>query len=263
MERSLKRRHLFELEDQTWFPVVIRDLMTDYLGHVVGLFDMHLPVVAMISRLIDSTGCDRIIDLASGGGGPWPKLGPALQSQHPELKVVLTDRYPNLRALERVRAKNPDIFDVRNEPVDARDVPEELSGIRTQFLSLHHFQEHDVRRIFENAIDGNHPIAVFEFQQRTLSNAVQFALSPIFVLILTLMIRPITLSRVLFTYLIPIVPLAIGWDGVVSVLRTYTPEELESIVRSVEGSDGYEWSFGVDRSTRVPCVYAIGKPTES
>lgn len=259
----MKRKHLFELEDQPWFPTVFRNLMTDYLGHVVALFDMHKPVVPLLSRLMASTGNTRIVDLASGGGGPWPKLGPALQSQHPEIKVVLTDRYPNLRALERVRARNPDIFDVRNESIDARDVPEELGGIRTQFLSLHHFQEDDVRRIFENAINGNHPIAVFEFQQRTLSNAVQFALSPIFVLILTLMIRPITFSRVLFTYLIPIVPLAIGWDGIVSVLRTYTPEELESIVRSIDGSDTYQWSFGVDRSTKVPCVYAIGKPTES
>ncbi len=259
----MKRKHLFEFEDQAWFPTVFRNLMTDYLGHVVALFDMHKPVVPLLSRLIESTGNTRIIDLASGGGGPWVKLAPALQSQHQQLEVVMTDRYPNLRALERVRAENPDIFEVRKESVDARDVPEELNGIRTQFLSLHHFQEHDASRIFENAIKGNHPIAVFEFQQRTLSNAVQFALSPIFVLILTLMIRPITLSRILFTYLIPIVPIAIGWDGVVSVLRTYTPEELDSIVRSIDGSDAYQWSFGVDRSTKVPCVYAIGKPAES
>lgn len=259
----MKRVHLFEFEDQPWFPSAFRNLMTDYLGHVVALFDMHKPVVPLLSSLIASTGNTRVVDLASGGGGPWRKLGPALRAHHQQLEVILTDRYPNLRALERVRAGNPDMFEVREESVDARDVPEDLSGIRTQFLSLHHFQEHDVRRIFENAIKANHPIAVFEFQQRTLSNAVQFALSPIFVLILTLKIRPITFSRVLFTYLIPIVPIAIGWDGVVSVLRTYTPKELESIVQSIDGSNAYQWSFGVDHSTKVPCVYAIGRPTES
>jgi hypothetical protein len=259
-ECAMKRRQLFELEDQPWFPRVIRNLMTDYLRHAVELFNMHQATVPLLDTLIEQTGTTRVIDLASGGGGPWRKLAPALREKHPDLRVTLSDLYPSTQTLQQVASSCPEVIEVRESPTDACAVPDDLKGIRTQFLSLHHFDESGVRAIFENAIRAKQPIAVFEFQQRSISNAIQFALSPIFVLILTLTMRPITLTRLLFTYIIPIVPLAIGWDGVVSVLRTYTPNEIEAIVRTIEASDSYEWSFGLDRTTKVPCVYAIGYP---
>ena len=42
-------------------------------------------------------------------------------------------------------------------------------------------------------------------------------------LLLTPFITPRSWSRVLWTYLIPVVPLATCWDGVVSLLRVYSP----------------------------------------
>lgn len=257
---AVKRLHLFEWEDQAWFPATLRDLMTDYLRFVVGLFKLSAPVVPLLDRLLAETGATRIVDLASGGGGPWRTLAPALRESHPDLRVTLTDRYPNLAALRAVAASAPAMIEVRAEPLDALDVPPELDGVRTQFLSLHHFRPDQVRAIFQNAIEARRPIAVFEFQQRDLAHVVQFALSPLFVLLLSWAIRPFSLRRLLFTYLIPVVPLLVMWDGVVSVLRTYRPDELERIIASVPGADGYLWDVGAHKEGAASVVRAIGRP---
>lgn len=256
----MKRVHLFEWEDFSWFPSTIRDLMTDYLQYVVVLSKMYQPVVPILSQLIQQTGTNTIVDLASGGGGPWPALAPALKAVHPNLRIVLTDRYPNLTALEAVKNTAPHVVDIITEPVDALQVPNHLVGLRTQFLSLHHFQPSQVRAIFENAIMAKQPIAVFEFQQRTLSQVIQFALSPLLVILLSVTIRPFSLKRLVLTYLIPLVPFFVMWDGVVSVLRTYTPNEVRQIIESIPKSNTYVWDIESRREGSITVFRAIGRP---
>ena len=45
------------------------------------------------------------------------------------------------------------------------------------------------------------------------------------------------------TYLLPIVPLAVLFDGFVSCLRTYTPAEIRDLAQAVEGSEGLEVAY--------------------
>jgi len=68
------------------------------------------------------------------------------------------------------------------------------------------------------------------------------------------------LLQLLFTYLIPILPLLIFWDGLVSHLRTYTPAEMESMARQCGGD--YRWTAGTIPMQGVPqgLPYLIGNP---
>lgn len=254
----MKRRHLFEWEDFPWFPATLRNLMTDYLRHVIIQFKMYEPVVPVLERLLDRTKLTTIIDLASGGGGPWAALAPALLEKHPQLKVLLTDLYPNVQAMESVKNAAPDNIEVMKEPVNVLQVPNELRGLRTQFLSLHHFKPEQAKAIFQNAIKSNQPIAVFEFQERSLAQVIQFALSPLFVLLLSPFIRPFTFNRIFFTYIIPVVPICVMWDGIVSVLRTYTSSEVKAIIESIPDADTFEWDIRSEKHGQVTCFQAIG-----
>ena len=256
----MKRYHLFEWEDQAWFPSRLRDLMTDYLRHVTVLFKMHEPIVPILDQTLKATNSDTIIDLASGGGGPWPALAPALRDIHPNLKVVLTDLYPNVKALEAVRQTAPDVIEVRKESIDALHVPDDLPGLRTQFLSLHHFEPAHVKLIFQNAITARQPIAVFEFQQRTPAHILQFALSPIFVQLLSFTIRPFSVARLLFTYGLPLVSFFVMWDGIVSALRTYTPDEVRAIITTIPEANLYDWDIRAEKAGQVTVFRAVGTP---
>ena len=70
-------------------------------------------------------------------------------------------------------------------------------------------------------------------------------------------VRPWKASRLLLTYAVPAIPVLFAWDGMVSGLRAYTPEELLELARSVRGSEGYAWK--AERGGLGLCL--IGHPT--
>ena len=80
------------------------------------------------------------------------------------------------------------------------------------------------------------------------------------VLLFTPYIRPFRWSRLVFTYIVPIAPLLIFWDAVVSCLRSYQPDELRRLVEALEGPP-YSWEMG-RLSSCVPAItYFVGYPS--
>ena len=75
---KLPRAHLFELEDLPWFPVVVRNLATDYLQFVQSRLALHEPIVSLLREAVVTTDSKDVIDLCSGGGGPVLALQRAL-----------------------------------------------------------------------------------------------------------------------------------------------------------------------------------------
>lgn len=251
------RIHLFEFEDQKWFPSFLRNYITDFLQFLSNKTKMYEPIVPLIEQLLKSTHSNTIIDLASGGGGGLIWINSELKKNIPDLKIILTDFYPNIPAFEYTKSIS-DNFEYYSKPVDARNVPSELKGIRTQFLSLHHFKPDDARQIIQNAIDSKNPIAIFEAQERSFPSILAMLFSPISVLVTAPFIRPFKLGRIIFTYLIPIVPLFILWDGVVSSLRTYSVEEMNELVKDLKDNETYDWKIGKIKSGPSILLYLIG-----
>lgn len=75
-------------------------------------------------------------------------------------------------------------------------------------------------------------------------------------LALTPLVRPFRLSRLFWTYVLPAIPLLFAWDGTVSALRAYTPEELLELARSVPGGNAYTWQ--AERTGKS--LYLTGHP---
>jgi hypothetical protein len=78
------------------------------------------------------------------------------------------------------------------------------------------------------------------------------------VLLTTPFIQPFKIGRIIFTYLIPIVPLFVWWDGIVSSLRTYSVKEMEELVKSVENNESFEWEIGRLKSGPGVVLYLLG-----
>lgn len=238
----MKRFHLFEFEDLSWFPSRLRNYVTDFLRTVSEKFGMFDPVIPPLINLIEKSKLPMIVDMATGAGGQWRTLLPKILEQNKEVRLTLTDKFPNKEALEDIGAQFNEVAKIDMRSIDAVDVPQDLSGIRTMFLSLHHFRPKEVEQIFKNAVNSGAPIAIFEAQRRDLEHVVRFSLSPIAVLLLTPFIRPFSVLRLIFTYLIPLVPFIVFWDGVVSVFRTYSNEELEVMANSIDPDQHFVWS---------------------
>ena len=229
----MARIHLFELEDQRWFPASWRNWGTDFLKTLATKTNMFAPAIPLIKEALQKSGEHRIIDVASGAGGSMLSIGKELKRDIPELKITLTDYYPNIPAYEETVRQSPEVFSFMAAPVDARQVPETLKGLRTHFLSLHHFKPDMAKSIIQHAVEQGAPIAFFEAQERSIQNLTAIALSPITLFLLTPFIRPFSWGRLFFTYLLPVIPLFVLWDGFVSCLRTYMVSEMQQLIQEV------------------------------
>jgi hypothetical protein len=260
------RLHLFEFEDLPYFPRVWRDLLTDLLAFNLASTRAYDPIVPQLADALRRAASPRTVDLCSGSSATSMRVFDRVAEHLGEpLEVVFSDKYPNLSAFERLVGGRPN-YSFEAESVDALQVAPKLEGFRTMFTALHHFRPEQVSRILQDAVDQREPIAIFEFTERRLLPLV-FALFllPIVAFVNTLRIRPLTLRRILWTYVIPVVPLALTWDGVVSCLRSYEPMELHGLVDRLENTSSYRWDIGrTERRNDGFCVtYLIGMPARA
>src|ERR1043166_7911835 len=95
------RFHLFEFEDQSWFPDVIRTGGSDYLRYLLAATEVYKPCIELLDQLLKQTGETKIVDLCSGGGGYAEQLYQELDkiSPHP-ISFTLTDKFPNIQAYQ-------------------------------------------------------------------------------------------------------------------------------------------------------------------
>jgi hypothetical protein len=258
----LKRLSLGEIHDQPWCPGLIRDAVTDFLQYAANHWGQYTPLLPTLCYFLQRVNAPRIVDLCSGGGGPWQRLSGTIgRAFGSDFRIVLTDRYPNLAAFRQAGELSGGVVEFRESPVDACAIPETLGGFRTLFSSFHHFDPPVARRLLQNAVDSGQGIGVFEMTERRCMTMVAMLTAPLFVLMHAHKIRPFTWSRLFLTYLIPVVPLIVMIDGITSCLRTYTVEELAELTGSLTGTP-YEWEIRTMRSPKspFPITYAIGCP---
>lgn len=257
----MRRLQLVELHDLEWFPAAWRDTFTDFMAFYAELFRPYRQVHPLVADALRHTGSRRLIDLCSGGGATVLALKPALDAAlGTPLRITLTDKYPNLEAFAAAARRFPGEVDFVASAVDATAVPAELDGFRTLVGSLHHFPPHVARGILEDAARKRRGLVVLELTERRLFLwLLPLLVTPFLVWCLTPFIRPLTLRRLLWTYLLPVVPFVAVVDGFVSVLRSYKPEELLALTAGLE--EGYCWTSGRVRSigaARIP--YLLGWP---
>jgi hypothetical protein len=256
----VKRRQLVELEDLSWWPRAFRDAETDYLATALRVTRTYSVMVPRLAAALKQCGATQIIDLCSGGGGPWSELLPALRAEGADVSVCLTDKYPNTAALAKLAEKIPGVrFEV--ESVSALAVPERLTGFRTVFTAFHHFRPADARGILASAVRDRQGIAIFEGVSRTPGALAMMLLVPLAVWVLTPVIRPFRWSRLFWTYVVPVVPAAMIFDGIVSCLRIYTPEEMKAMAVEA-GGNAFDWEAGIDYppGSVIAIPYLIGTP---
>ena len=93
----IPRLHLFEVEDSPLLPSLLRDMMTEYLHWVMHVSGPYDPAAARIASLLRATGTTRVVDLMSGGAGPWLRLVPLVTAALGVApQVTLTDLHPNV-----------------------------------------------------------------------------------------------------------------------------------------------------------------------
>lgn len=232
-------------------PEAIRNGLTDFLEISTDVFDSYGVVRTRIVEMLANCGVREVVDLCSGAGGPWVHW---LKKGLVTASVTLTDKFPNGRACLATNEIPGLVY--RNEPVDAAQVPSELTGFRTIFTAFHHFRPERARAIITDAVSKRQPIGIFELTSRCPKAFFCMLLSPLGVWLLTPRMRKIGWSKLILTYLIPLIPICVLIDGLTSCLRTYSVEELAAMVRDTT----YHWTVGEVKGKGAPITYLVGYP---
>jgi hypothetical protein len=244
---------LIELEDQPWYPRVVRDLATDYLQFIQTRFRLDRAMAPLVRRALEDGRTTRIVDLCSGGSGPLLLIVRDLAADGVPVTATLTDLFPNVPAFETIASQSDGRISFEKTSVDALRVPTHLTGLRTIFNGFHHFTPGDARKILHAAAAARQPIAIFELSERTWHMVIQILFVPLWVWLATPFMRPFLWRRLFWTYLVPAVPFTCFWDGVVSQLRCYTLDELRAMS---EGSAPMRWEMG-----KTPIAKGLGHLT--
>jgi len=270
----MRRIQYIEIHDQSWFPSVIRDEITDALQFGFNRIKAYSPIMPLLQAALDSaipSASDQkaIVDLCSGGGGPWFDLAKKIQRRLPDgnpqaMQIWLTDKFPNTSGTENLTESEASCNQIAFYPssVDATSVPQALKGFRTLFTSFHHFPPDQARSILQNAVDAKEAIGIFEITRRGPAAIARVFGWTAFLFLATPWVRPFRWTRLLWTYVIPIIPLVLMHDGVVSCLRSYRPSEMLDIVSELSASGDYEWQAGEIAANflQPPVTYLIGYP---
>jgi hypothetical protein len=241
----MRRVHLFEFHDLAWFPATFRDALTEWLRLLWEHADAFKALAPVLGTVLHESDSTQVVDLCSGAGGPLIGIQRELEDTGGKVacfKAVVTDKFPNRDKLEDLERNGRGMIEVRLTSVDATSVPRDLKGFRTLFNSFHHFRPPQACQILRDAYEARQPIGVFEIPNRKpVGIAFSFFASFVSVLLWMPRMRPKKLAWWIFTYLVPIIPLTVAWDGWVSHLRAYTPRELLQMTRDL--SDSYRWEI--------------------
>jgi hypothetical protein len=249
------RVEAFEWNDLAWAPHWLREGIVEILGLGLRWGKIYVPVAPIFARFLERAGTREVLDLASGSGEPCSILIAALEKQGFEPpRFTVSDLFPNVASLSAVAARHPGKIDVVERSVDATDVPPEIDRpARTIVTAFHHMSPELARKILADCVAKRRAIFIVEAFRRSFLGM----LSVLPGMILGTLANPFLARRdralkILFTFVIPLIPLAGFWDAMVSWMRIHSEAELRAMVAPLPG---YQWEF-----VTVP-FFPFGKAT--
>jgi len=266
----MKRVHVLELEDLSWFPSWLRTAMTNLIVVFSRLIGVTPVLAALVGRALREGDLRAVVDLGSGAGGVMPDVLAAVREDEAlaDTRLTMTDLYPNLDAIDRFAHDGDARTEYRAQPVDATDLASAPAGLKTMVNCFHHMRPAQARAILASAKDSGQPILVYEMGENVVPFALWCLLLPIslpivglMVFVLTPMVRPLTFRQLFFTYVIPVIPVCYAWDGQASMPRLYTLDDMDELLEGLDG-DGYLWEKGPAKSAsgKKLGTYLLGRP---
>jgi hypothetical protein len=198
-----------------------------------------------------------VVDFCSGAGGPVPTIehvlnGRRLHENSRPISFLMTDIKPHISSWKVLAAQSASLGYI-SEPVDATNPPAAVisghanispnSGItqpksrifRLYCLSFHHFNDDMAKRVLKSTLETADAFAIIELQDRRFWSLILMILNFFVVLFGSVgwfWDDPIHLT---LTYVIPVLPVILVFDGIVSALRTRQFDEIISLIDDVLG----------------------------
>lgn len=188
-----------------------------------------------------------MLDLGSGGGGPVvTMLRASLRDNTAMPRVILSDLHPSVPHYAGLQSEfGSDRLGYVEEPVSATSVQHRDIRLRSICSAFHHFTPGQAAELVADATAQADGLFIAEPLQRNLRHLLLVALSgPLPYMLAPFFADGWSWRKLLFCTILPVIPLLVMFDGCVSVLRTYSVDEVIALIPASKRND-FEIRHGV------------------
>jgi hypothetical protein len=225
----MKRKHVPQFTNQKWFPTLLKTCIYEFMTWFVGKVKAAHPFVPVIKRGLQHTNPQQIINIDSQLGAGFETVQPLLDDALIVKNVLLED------------------FQTKEH------------GLYVSVNAFHQLKVSEAKNLLHQIAKSGHPIVIVEGNNDSLWQVVGMTIFvPLTVLLTAPFVQPFRWERLLFTYLIPILPIVTFIDGFLALFKLYAPIDLNELTASIDVKD-YQWESGkLDNGRGGKIIYLLG-----
>ncbi|MFZ1751411.1 MAG: hypothetical protein WAU01_14525 [Saprospiraceae bacterium] len=227
----MKRKQVFQFSNQKWYPSFLKRDMYEFMTWFVGKVNAAKPFLPFLEDIFDKTKKRTIINVDSKIGAGIDTLLPLLSG---DTEVI---------------------------NMDVEKFSTEQKGTYTFVNSFHQLDEDRAKHFFSQIAESGNSVAVLEGNNDSLWQVVGMTIFvPLTVIISSPFVQPFRITRLIFTYLIPILPIVTMLDGFLALFKLYNPNDLNELVSNIPVKS-YVWKSGkADNGRGGKIIYLMGYP---
>jgi len=226
----MDRKQVKQLINLEWFPSHLKTLIAEFLSWFVLKVDATKPFVPIIENELTYTKSEKIINIDFNLGAGIDTVAPFLND-----KIEIVSIPPNKLNTEK-------------------------NGLYLFVNCFHQLSAEEAKSNLKKIAESGNPIVVVEGNNDSLWQIIGMTIFvPLTVLLTAPFVKPFRVSRIIFTYLIPILPFAIVVDGCLALMKLYNPDDLKELTSNFN-IPNYEWKMGKkDNGRGGKIIYLTGK----
>ena len=227
----MKRKHIPQFTNQSWFPNILKVCIFEFMTWFVGKVNAAQPFLPVIEKGLQHTKNQQIINIKSNIGSGFETVKPLL---NPNIKTQET-------SIENILPKT--------------------EGLYLSINAFHQLNPVEAKNLLYKIAKNGQPLVIVEGNNDSLWQVIGMTIFvPLTVLLTAPFVQPFRFARLIFTYLIPILPVVTLLDGFFALFKLYAPADLDELTADIL-VENYNWESGkMDNGRGGKIIYLIGSP---
>jgi hypothetical protein len=212
---------------------------------------LYQPLATILQQMIDDNKITALQDLCSGSGIPAIYMQRQLKTK---ISMLLTDKYPEMN----FENKPGIVYSLHPADVLAMQ-PVENVGY-TMFNAFHHFSAEQQKVFVQKMAENKAPVLIAEILEPGVLNVLKIIFTATIIQLLTVpFVKPFSLLRLFFTYIIPVNLVTVTYDGIISVFKSKTAKQYNELVKDIS-TQSYHITVHTINNWKGNLVYIKGAP---
>lgn len=227
----MRRKEAPQFLNQQWVPEFYRNRMTEFLTWFVGLVGAARPFVPVIMEGLALSREKQIFPIAQNVGAGFESVAPYLD------------------------------FEIQTEEISWEHPDFSKPGLYLSVNGFHQLPAPRAKAFLERIAESGNPVVIVEGNNDSLRQIIGMTIIvPLTVLLTAPFVKPFRISRLIFTYLVPLLPITILIDGCMALFKLYNPSDLKELTDGIS-VNSYHWEAGKrDNGRGGKIIYLIGGP---